>query len=67
MVKLTLEQVESLINDDKMNVTELKEHMKEGYNSEDIEVYFTKKIQSMEDMDSDTDFDGGEDEGNGFD
>ena len=52
MVKLSLEQIDSLIEDNKMSKDQLKEHMKEGYNSEDIMTYFESKINEFSNVES---------------
>ena len=59
MAKLTLEQIDSLIDDDKLTEEQLSEHLKEGYTTEDIKAFFTERIRSMKEDDEENEDDDG--------
>ncbi len=53
MAKLSLKQIDSLIDSDEITESELKEFMKDGYDTKDIEKYFIEKIRENNDEDDD--------------
>ena len=49
MAKLTLEQIDSLIDDDKMTEAQLDSHMSEGFSKEEIQQFFMARIEAVKD------------------
>jgi len=52
MAKLSLRQIDSLIEDNEITEDELKAFLKEGYDPKDIETYFLKKLQESKEEDT---------------
>jgi hypothetical protein len=53
MAKLTLKQLESLIENNLLEEDKLKEFLKEGYQSKDVEDYFLEKLKENKELNED--------------
>ena len=53
MVKLTLKQIDSLIDNDELEEKQLKECLKDGYNEKELEEYFLTKLEENKNTEDD--------------
>lgn len=64
MAKLSLRQIDSLIESSNLNEEQLKDFVKDGYDSKDIEEYFISKIKEQEELSKEEYDDGNDTTGN---